>query len=48
MSLEQKSHHGEERLERGEQRIQTLFQRFNGGTISTDEYLESLKHQTGL
>ena len=25
-----------------EQRIQTLFQRFNGGTISTDEYLESL------
>jgi hypothetical protein len=31
-----------------ERRIQTLFQRFNGGTISIDEYLEAFKHQTGL
>ena len=31
-----------------ERRIQLLFQRFNGGTISIDEYLESFKHHTGL
>ena len=31
-----------------ERRIQTLFQRFNGGNISIDEYLESFKHHTGL
>ena len=31
-----------------EQRIQTLFQISNGGTISIDEYLESFKHHTGL
>ena len=31
-----------------ERRIQTLFQRFNGGNISIDLYLESFKHHTGL
>ena len=36
------------RVRERERRIQTLFQRFNGGTISIDEYLEAFKHQTGL
>ena len=36
------------RKEKREIRIQTLFQRFNGGNISIDEYLESFKHHTGL
>ena len=31
-----------------ERRIQTLFQRFNGGNISIDEDLESFKHHSGL
>ena len=31
------------RVRERERRIQTLFQRFNGGTISTDEYLEAFK-----
>ena len=31
-----------------ERKIQTLFQRFHGGTVSIDEYLEAFKHQSGL
>ena len=29
-------------------RIETLFQRFNGGTVSIDEYLDSFKYHTRL
>ena len=36
------------KVRESERRIQTLFQRFNGGKISIDEYLESFKHHTGL
>ena len=31
-----------------ERRIETLFQRFNGGTVSIDEYLDSFKNHTIL
>ena len=29
-------------------RIETLFQRFNGGTVSIDEYFDSFKYHTRL
>ena len=31
-----------------EKRMQTLFDRFNAGNISLEEYLGAIKHQTGF
>ena len=36
------------RLREKERRLQSLFQRFELGTISIDDYLETVKHLTGL
>ena len=36
------------KIRQREQRIETLFQRFNGGTVSIDEYLDSFKYHTRL
>ena len=36
------------RMKEKEKRIQTLFERFDGGEISLDEYLGVIKHQTGF
>ena len=36
------------RMKEKEKRIQTLFERFNGGGISLNEYLGAIKHLTGL
>ncbi len=36
------------RIKEREKRIHALFDRFNGGSISLDEYLEAIKHLTGL
>ena len=32
----------------GEEDTQTLFDRFNAGNISLEEYLRAIKHQTGF
>ena len=31
-----------------ERRLTTLFDRFNNGELSLDDFLEAVKHQTGL
>ena len=36
------------RVKEKEKRIQTLFDRFNAGNISLEEYLGAIKHQTGF
>ena len=36
------------RLREKERRLQSLFQRFELGTISIDDYLKTVKHLTGL
>ena len=36
------------RMQEKEKRIQRLFDRFNGGTITLEDYIDAIKHQTGL
>ena len=36
------------RMKEKEKRIQTLFDRFNAGGVTLDEYLSAIKHLTGL
>jgi hypothetical protein len=36
------------RMKEKEKRIQTLFDRFNAGNLTLDEYLAAIKHLTGL
>ncbi len=36
------------RMKEKEKRIQTLFDRFNAGNITLNEYLGAIKHLTGL
>lgn len=36
------------RMKEKEKRIQRLFDRFNGGTITLDDYMDAIKHLTGL
>ena len=35
-------------MKENKKRIQTLFERFNGGDINLNEYLGAIKHQTGF
>ena len=41
-------HQRRRRVKEKEKRIQTLFDRFNAGNISLEEYLGAIKHQTGF